>query len=142
MIANHWKAMRKEKLALNEYYAKVALAVHTNQNKLGHRFVAHLSPKTMPEESVTEHKHVLHEIHAAIRSSSLSEAGRAHLWHVENKHRKAALGWDREEECRNREKLIARSPDHWMVQNKDLQDYYKCLCGKESHPAIVCEATY
>jgi hypothetical protein len=125
----------------HDAHVQTVLALHNEDNQLGHHFVKHLkhlgNGVFTEEDFWTAQADKLKE--AAL--SDLSKPQLARLRNLEKKNFKLMYGADKREFCAQYDALKASTPDHWLVQSNAVSKVHRCMCI-EDEVSLICEARY
>ncbi|CAE7472152.1 unnamed protein product [Symbiodinium sp. CCMP2592] len=146
-MQEHHMRLAADSIKELNYRAKAAMALHDDDNRLGHHLVSHFQRHTehkgRDEErpSVFLNESMLGLLHKAAKAP-LSEHHLERLHHLDKLHFAELRGnRDLEDHCQERRDMQKDEPNHWSVQNKDIAAYMDCLCVQRK-PALVCEAVH
>jgi len=131
-----------DEAVVHDAHIQTVLALHNEENQLGHDYAKHLKHVT---DGIITHSEFAHTGADQLRNallSDLSKATRAKLRHLENKNFAKVNGATKRELCAQRDELKADDPDHYSLQKDTVYTkMYKCMC-EDDEIALVCQALY
>lgn len=134
LVAETQLLQMQKHLSVLDFYAKSALVLHDEKNKLGHHFAKRLHKHQ--REETREVEPLL--MKAALQHGS-SKPRMARLFYLDRLYYDKIHGFTKNQYCDSNFQLQKEQPEHWISQNQEIQAYVDCLCVKQQ-PSLWCDA--
>ena len=134
LVADSQLLQMKKHLSVLDFYAKSALVLHDEQNKLGHHFAQRLH-RHQREETLEVEPLLLQ---ATLKHGS-SKPRMTRLFYLDRLYYDKVHGFTKDQYCDSNFLLRKERPGHWISRSQEIQAYVNCLCV-DKLPSLWCDA--
>ena len=134
LVADSQLLQMQKHLSTLDFYAKSALVLHDEENRLGHHFAKRLHRHQREEARAVEPL----LMQAALKHGS-NKPRMARLFYLDRLYYDKIHGFSKDQYCDSNFRLQKERPEHWISQSQEIRAYVSCVCVKK-RPSLWCDA--
>eukprot|EP00438_Fugacium_kawagutii_P026336 Skav235393 [mRNA] locus=scaffold487:19433:29663:- [translate_table: standard] len=151
LVADSQLLQMQKHLSVLDFYAKSALVLHDDKNKLGHHFAKRLHDRHRHRKSSLKKAKELEAqvgvdpepveplLMKAVLDHGSHRPKMARLLYLDRLYYNKIHGFSKDQYCESNFRLSKENPEHWISQSREIQAYVECLCINQ-RPALWCDA--